>query len=157
MFLKSADACGFVWMTVWVCLQCLFTWSLKVWFSAWAAASSLSLSLSFSCVLSQVLRKLFTSSLMSTLFWQFSRTDFCKANLFQQSNSFCNCMQLTWGRSSQFQFFWFVTWRPMLADIRELFIWSKLSMAAVRTFTSDSRLLRCELAACRNTHDTLHF
>lgn len=44
-----------------------------------------------------------------------------------------------------------VTCRSMLADIRELFIWSKLSMAAVRILTSDSRLLRCELAACRHT------
>lgn len=42
----------------------------------------------------------------------------------------------------------------MFADIRELFIWSKLSIAVVLTFTSDSRLLLCELEACR--HVTMH-
>lgn len=62
------------------------TSSLKVWFSACAAASSLSLSLSFSCVFSQVLRKLFTSSLLSTLLWQFSRRDFCKGSFFYSSS-----------------------------------------------------------------------
>lgn len=46
---------------------------------------------------------------------------------------------------------WFVTCRPRFADIRELFIWSKLSMAAVLVFTSDSRLILWELASCRNT------
>lgn len=62
------------------------TSSLKVWFSACAAASSLSLSLSLSCVFSQVLRKLFTSSLLSTLLWQFSRRDFCKGDFFYLSS-----------------------------------------------------------------------
>lgn len=56
------------------------TWSFRVWFSACAAASSRSLSLSLSCVFSKLLLKLFTSSLVSTLFWQFSKRDFCKTN-----------------------------------------------------------------------------
>lgn len=128
------------------------TLSLKLWFSACAAASSLSLSLSFSCVFSQVLCQLFVSSLVFILFWQFSRRDFCKGNLFfLSSQHFFNvdtCVMYT--TSSQVQLQWLVTCRPMLAEIRELFIWSNLSMAAVRTLTSDSRLLRCELAACRN-------
>lgn len=45
---------------------------------------------------------------------------------------------------------YFFTCRLMFADTRELFIWSKLSMAVVLTFTSDSRLLRCVLEACRD-------
>lgn len=63
------------------------TCSLKVWFSACTAASSRSLSLSLSCVFSWVLRKLFASSLASTLFWQFSRRDFWKGNYFTSQTS----------------------------------------------------------------------
>lgn len=42
----------------------------------------------------------------------------------------------------------------MLEDMRELFIWSKLSMAAVRTLTSFSRVFLWELAVWRDTHGT---
>lgn len=53
------------------------TCSLRVWFSAWAVASSFSVSWSFRCAFSQVFFRLFRSSLLSTLLWQFSRRDFC--------------------------------------------------------------------------------
>lgn len=69
---------GFVWILSLTC-------SLNVWFSACAAASSLSLSWSSSCVLLKVLCKLFSPSLLSILFWQFSRRDFCKGNFFYLS------------------------------------------------------------------------
>lgn len=60
------------------------------------------------------------------------------------------CLRSVW-------WLWFVTCKVRLADMRELFIWSKFSMAAVRILTSDSRLLLCALAACRNTWHTAFF
>lgn len=53
------------------------TCSLRVWFSARAAASSFSFSWRFFCAFSHVFFRLFSSSLLSTLLWQFSRRDFC--------------------------------------------------------------------------------
>lgn len=45
-----------------------------------------------------------------------------------------------------------LTCKSIFAEIRELFIWSKLSIAALRVLTSDSRFLCWELETCNFIH-----